>query len=125
MGLRESLNQKPWISWAIALVAIGAAGYMYVRSAGGGKGSYGLDRMTEMVTIKYADTGDEEQIPRGRLEKMLRTQGDKLDPTKGLINPKSGQPTGFIFDKSDWEETIARINREKEAARQGDAKTGK
>jgi hypothetical protein len=29
---------------------------------------------------------------------------------EGIINPKTGKPTGFPFDKDEWSEWIARIN---------------
>jgi len=110
--LREFINKSPWIGWALAGVLLVVAVVIYMRRIGG-TDPYRLERMTENVTIKFADTGEEITMPRGRLEKQLRTAGSHLDPSKGLVNPKTGQPSGFIFDKSDWEETITRINAEK------------
>jgi len=73
--------------------------------------------MTDMVTIKFADTGDEIEIARGRLDKELRGRPD-FDPSKGVINPKTGAATGFPFDKKEWESWLGRIKQEK-----ADAKT--
>ena len=56
-------------------------------------------------------------MPRGRFEKELRMRGGDLDPSKGLINPKTNQPTGFLFDKKEWEETVARLKGERDAVR--------
>jgi hypothetical protein len=70
-----------------------------------------------MVTIRFTDTEDEMTIPRGRLDKELRRQGDHLDPSQGYINPKTNKPTGFLFDKAEWEAMIARINKDKEEAK--------
>lgn len=112
--LREAIAKKPWMGWAIAGVLFAAAIYIYMSRSSGSNVQYGQEYMTKMVTVKFADTGDEMELPRGRFEKMIResSQG-ALDPTKGIINPKTNQPTGFLFSKSDWDETIARINKER------------
>ncbi len=123
-GIREAMQRKPWIGWALSVVLLAAAAYFYV-SRGRNLSAYNPDRMRESVTVKYADTGDEVQMPRGRFERALReSQQGAMDPAKGLINPKSGQPTGFLFDKTDWDETVARINKER-AQLQGGAKDAK
>lgn len=111
---RKLLERNPWVGWVIAASMFVVAGYMWYSRSGSRGDPYDPERMKEMVTVKYLDTGEEEQIPRGRIEKMLREQPVPLDPEKGLINPKTGQPTGFIFDKVDWDSTINRINREAE-----------
>ena len=113
-GLRQTIEQKPWIGWAIAGILFAAAIYFYMTRSSAASVQYGQEYMTKMVTVKFADTGDEMELPRGRFEKMIResSQG-ALDPTKGIINPKTNQPTGFLFSKSDWDETIARINKER------------
>ncbi len=113
---RELLNKSPWMGWALAGVLLLLAGYLYL-SRGKNTVAYSPDSMKEMVTIKFADTGDEILMPRGRFERQLRegAQGT-LDASRGLINPKTQQPTGFLFNKSDWDETIARINKERKEA---------
>jgi hypothetical protein len=116
-GVREFLNKKPWIGWVLAIVFLGVSTYFFYRSRSSGVDPYSPSRMTEMVTIRFTDTEDEITIPRGRLDKELRQQADHLDPSKGYINPKTGKPTGFLFNKPEWDEMIARINKEREEAK--------
>src|SRR2546423_986391 len=116
-GFRSFLNKSPWAGWALAGVLLCVAVFFYIRSRSAGADPYSPARMQEMVTIHYTDTDEEETIPRGRLDKELRQQGDHLDPSKGIINKKTGKPTGFLIAKQDWDEMIARINTEKEEAK--------
>ncbi len=118
MGLRDAINQRPWLGWVVAGVILGLAVLIYIRRSSSDS-PYSPERMVQSVTIKYSDTGDEEQMPRGRFEKMLAEQPGKLDPAKGLLNPKTGQPTGFLYNKAEWEETCNRINAEKAAFGKG------
>lgn len=112
--IRQFMRDKPWAGWIVAILAIGAATVIIVRQ-NQAQGRFTPASMQEYVTIKYMDTGDEERIPRGRVDKMLREQNSgKLDPSQGLTNPKTGQPTGFIIDKEDWEAWIKRINEDRE-----------
>ncbi|MBI1189159.1 MAG: hypothetical protein GC200_00535 [Tepidisphaera sp.] len=122
MGVREVINKKPWLGWTLAGVLFAVMVYMFVR---GGRNTdpYSPERMTEMVTIRFADTGDEMTIPRGRMDKMLRERGSSLDPNEGIINPKTGKPTGFLFNKKEWDEWVKRINDEKAAAKTNSGKT--
>ncbi len=122
-GLREQLNKRPALGWGVAgvlLVVMGAV--MWWRLSGGGD-PYAPERMTEEVTIKFTDTGDEITMPRGRMEQELRYRTGQIDPSQGIINPKTNQPTGFLFSKSDWDKTVERLNEEKKlaAARAGGA----
>lgn len=115
-NVREFVNSKPWIGWALSGVLILVCAYiLYARMNPQGD-EYSVSRMTEMVTIKYTDTGKEEQIPRGRLIKMLLDQGGPIDATKGIINPETKQPTGFIYDKDDWEALVKQLNEDRAAA---------
>jgi len=115
--LRKFINSKPWLGWALASVfLIGAIVMYYSLSNRGGK--YGAERMGEQVTIRCSETGDEWTITRGLLEKALRGRGETVDPNEGLVNPKTGRPTGFPID-STWKETIDRINKEKEQIKAG------
>lgn len=107
--IRQFIREKPWAGWIVALMILAAAGFIIFRQ-NQSQGRFTPASMQEYITIKYMDTGDEERIPRGRVDKMLRDQGATLDPNKGLINPKTGQPTGFPIDKDDWEAWIKRIN---------------
>lgn len=120
--LRELLEKKPWLGWIFAVAFLGLSVFIYIKRSGSAD-PYSPDRMVEMVTIKFVDTGDEIQMPRGRLDKELRGRGGTLNPEEGLINPKTGKPTGFPFDKDEWGDWIARINKEKAEA--GSTKTNK
>ena len=122
-SVRELLNKAPWAGWAVAGVLLLAAVFLFIRGQRSND-PYSPDRMQEMVTIRYSDTGDEVTMPRGRMDKQLRDQGATLDPSKGLINPKTGQPTGFLFDKEEWEGMIARINAEKAEAKKSNPFSG-
>ncbi|MEO0482268.1 MAG: hypothetical protein AAF138_01455 [Planctomycetota bacterium] len=114
--LREFLNSNPLIGWsAAALFAVAVVVLLYIRL--GGNSTYSVERMTEMVTIKCTETGEEWIMPRGRMEKELRLRGGAIDASVGLTNPTTGQPTGFPFDAGSWRETVERLNREAEAAR--------
>lgn len=120
--IRELLAKNPWIGWIFAAMFLGLAVFIYMKRSGSDD-PYSPDRMVELVTIKFVDTGDEIQIPRGRLDKELRGRGGSLNPEEGIINPKTGKPTGFPFDKDEWSQWIARINQEKTEA--GAATTNK
>lgn len=115
--MRDVLNKYPWLGWVIALLLLGLSIWLYVARTRGA-GDYDPDRMKDMLTIRYTDTDEVEKIPRGRLDQMLRRSGDSLDPTKGIINPKTGKPTGFLVDEDEWTTMIERINREKDAVRE-------
>ncbi|CAG0958478.1 hypothetical protein PHYC_00597 [Phycisphaerales bacterium] len=114
--VRQFVNEKPWIGWLVAGLLLLGSVFYFLRTQRG-TDPYSPDRMTEMVTIRFTDTNDEIEMSRGHMDRELRRRGDKIDPSQGIINPKTGQPTGFLFNKSEWEEMIARINREKEEIR--------
>lgn len=110
MGLRETVNSKPWIGWAVAGAMILVAGFFAYRNMSGSGDRFAPESMRETVTIKYTDTGDTEEVHRGRLiKRLLDEQGGKVDATRGLINPKTGQPTGFLFDKREWDAMIKEL----------------
>lgn len=112
--VRDFLNKSPWLGWALAAIMLGLAVFIYMRRDASAD-PYSPERMREEVTIRFTDTNDEITMTRGRLDQELRRRGNVLDPSKGVINPKTGQPTGFPFDKADWESLCARINQEKSA----------
>ncbi|MFO0858581.1 MAG: hypothetical protein U0640_14630 [Phycisphaerales bacterium] len=116
------MNKNPWAGWVAAgLIAALAVGLYFYRMNSGGN-IYSPESMTEMLTIRYTDTDDVERIPRGRLDKMIRGR-EKLDPSEGLINPKTGKPTGILVNEKDWNEMFERIKREKAQAKE-EAKSG-
>jgi len=122
--IRNFLNKNPWLGWALFAVLLAFSAFVFFK---GGRGSdpYSPERMTEEVTIRFTDTNDEVKMTRGKMDKELRRRGDKVDPSQGIVNPKTGQPTGFLFDKEDWEEMVARINKERDEVQAGAAKTVK
>jgi len=119
-NVREMMNKSPWLGWAVAGVFLAAAAVMFFRSQNPSD-PYDPRRTTELVTIKFTDTNDEITMPRGRMEKLLRGTGVNLDPSKGITNPKTGQPTGFLYSKSEWESTVKRLNEEAAAFNDGQA----
>ncbi len=128
MSIREEINRRPWLGWAVAgvLVVLGVVAFIF-RTSGGTGDAYDGSRMTQMVTIKYTDTGDTEEVHRGRLiKRMLDENKGKIDPNKGLINPKTQQPTGFFYDKAEWEALVKQLNDDLEAgAKSNPPKPGK
>jgi hypothetical protein len=113
-SLREKMQEKPWIGWVVASVLLVVAVALFFRGSFAEKGAYNPERMREFVTIRYSDTGDEEKLRRGAFEKRLRSESSGLlDLSKGLLNPKTQQATGFLVDTEGWSETVNRINAER------------
>jgi hypothetical protein len=110
---REWVAKNPWAGWMVVLALLGIGAGIYF-SRGSGGDIYSPEAMTQTYTIRYTDTNETEKIPRGRLEKILRERGD-YDPTKGIINPKTGQPTGFLVDDEEWTSMLSRLKAEREA----------
>lgn len=117
VNIRELINSRPWLGWAIAGILLVAGVWMYFH-LGGQSDPYSQERLTEEVTIRFMDTGDEITMLRGRMEKELRSRSGQIDGNQGIVNPKTSQPTGFPIDKRGWEEAIKRINTEKVEAAQ-------
>lgn len=113
-NIRSMLKDSPWLGWVVAALCLALAAYVTFRQFRPAD-LMSPERMKDELTIRYADTGEVVTIPRGRLDKMLRTQGGLLDPSVGLINPKTNQPTGFLFNKDEWDGLITRINADKKA----------
>lgn len=115
MGFRETLNSKPWIAWTITGVALVVAGFFYFRAAGSGPAD-SIERRSQQVTIRCTETGNEWQMNRGEFERLLMTTPGVIDPTKGIPSKfADNRPTGVLVDKSDWDETVNRINAMKRA----------
>lgn len=115
--LRELLQKHAWVGWALALVLLVLTVVFYTRLSSDG-GTYSIERMSETLTIKCAETGEEWTIKRGIAEKQLRARGEQLNPLEGLPHPTTGKLTGFPKN-SVWEETISRLNKEKAALSTG------
>lgn len=121
MNIREVIRSKPWVGWAVAGVLLVVAVVVYMRPMGS-RSAYTLDQLDQDVVIRDRETGEEWTIKRGRLEAILWEREGRLDPDVGLPNPKTGTLTGF--PKSDWEETVERINRDREAAAKAYRRSG-
>jgi hypothetical protein len=115
--LRQFINEKPWLGWAMAAALLVVSLVLYYRLSGGSD-PHSIARLSQMVTIRCAETGDEWQMNRGMLEKALLERPLPIDPNVGLQNPNTGKFTGFPVD-SVWKSTIDRLNKERaEAAEQ-------
>lgn len=112
--LRELLQKHAWIGWALALGLLVLSVLFYMRLNAGAGGAYSIERMSETLTIKCIETGEEWTIKRGIMEKQLRGRGSELNPLEGLPHPTTGKLTGFPKN-TEWEETVSRLNREKAA----------
>jgi hypothetical protein len=111
--IREFVNKRPWLGWAVAGVMFVGSYFVY-RQLSGKNDPYNVDRMSETVTLKCVETGDEWEMSRGQMELELRERPGMVQATAGLRNPKTGKYTGFPFSKGEWEETLARLNRERQ-----------
>ncbi|MBL8887225.1 MAG: hypothetical protein JNK16_11225 [Phycisphaerales bacterium] len=108
----RNLLQKPAVGWSVAGLAILVALWFFWQGMFA-KGTYDLSRMTEKVTIRFADTGDEMVLTRGEFEEQLRRMGQDLKADQGIVNPKTGKPTGILVAARDWQETVNRLNQER------------
>lgn len=111
--IRKFINDRPWLGWAFAGVVLVASFFVY-RALSGKNDPYSVDRLSEIVTLKCIETGFEWQMSRGDMERELRSRVGMCKPEDGLQNPQTGKFTGFPFDKSEWTETIERLNGERQ-----------
>ncbi len=114
MGLRESINQKPWLGWVMAGIILVGAIVMYMRLSGGSSSDFSSDRATDMITILYTDDQSTQELPRGRVLQQLMDRGASVDPNQGLKNPKTGAMTGFPIDKDGWNRMVEAVNKTNE-----------
>ncbi|HLO42470.1 MAG TPA: hypothetical protein VK176_15715 [Phycisphaerales bacterium] len=113
--VRNFINQNPWLGWVVAGAILVVSIFIY-NSLSGRNDPYSVDRLSEMVTLKCSETGYEWEMTRGEMELQLRQRRGMSNPNEGILNPQTGKPTGFPFSKSDWEETIKRLNAERQDA---------
>jgi hypothetical protein len=114
--IRELLS-KPAVGWSVAGIAILIAGAMFFRSLFASS-TYDLGTLSQEVTVRFMDTGDEIKLPRGEFEKQLRMVTGNLTKDTGIPNPKTGKPTGVLVATREWEETVDRINAERDWAKE-------
>lgn len=103
--------------WTIASACLLFAIYMLLRGWLS-PSPYDLAKLSETVTVRFTDTNDELTLTRGEFEKRLREVPGDLNATTGIMNPKTGKPSGILVATREWEETVNRINQEKQWARQ-------
>lgn len=111
MSIREMLNKSPMAGWGVAAAAFAVAIGVFFWT----RGSSGPEP-TDKVTVVFSDTGEQVEMYRGRLERELTMTSGPIDPSKGIVNPKTGVASGFIVDKADWERLCEQINAGKKAA---------
>ena len=110
MGVRDVIQEKPWIGWAVAGVFIAVSLVFFTRNQSSGRAD-SLERRSESVTIRCSETGNEWELNRGQFERLLLTTNGLIDPDAGIPSRfAEGRPTGVLVDKDDWEETVARVN---------------
>jgi hypothetical protein len=114
--IKDMLDRSPRTGWLLALMFLVAGVLLFVRLRAS-PGTYSYERMTQDVRVRCAETGEEWIVKRGRMEsELLRRQG-QINAAEGLTNPKTGKATGFPINE--WQETIDRLNGEKEALAAG------
>ncbi len=116
MGVREAINSKPWMGWALAGAFLVTGVVMYMRLTTGAASPFSADRATDKVTIKFTDDGSTIEMPRGRLYQELMDRGGTVDGSKGIRNPATGALTGFLYDKQEWDTIVQQMNAEMQAA---------
>ena len=83
MGLRDAMKEKPWIAWTICGVCLATGGLMLVNSKTQSPPD-SVQRLSEDVTIRCTETGEEWTMNRGRFEEMLLFADGQIDPAKGV-----------------------------------------
>lgn len=113
MSIRDTMKAKPWIGWTIAGILLVVAAVLAYRSLFTERPD-SLERLSQNVTIRDRETGEEWTMKRAEMELILRRRSGNLDPNVGLPNPKTGKLTGF--PKTEWETTVERLKTEHDAA---------
>jgi len=113
MSIRDTIKAKPWIGWTVAGALLVVAAILAYRSFLNVRPD-SLERLSQDVTIRDRETGEEWPMKRAEMELILRRRSGNLDPNVGLPNPKTGKMTGF--PKSEWESTVERLKAEHDAA---------
>lgn len=110
MGLRSTLNERPWVGWVVAGIFATIAAFTIWRSSGSNAPD-SIERRSQMVTIRCTETGEEWTMNRGQFERMLLMEPGMIDPTQGIPSKfADGRPTGVLVDTDEWTETVERIN---------------
>lgn len=108
MGVRETIQEKPWIGWVTLAVLLVVAGYMVARQF---MAPDEATILSQEITLRYEDSGTEEQVNRGQFESLLMqlSARGELRVDEGMTNPKTGKKTGFPVDREYWEKVVTAI----------------
>ncbi len=107
---KEWFKDNPIVAGGLVVIAALAVYFAWRQFSAPGNATL-HDTLTQIVTIRDKETGDEWEMPRGRMEQLLWDRPAPVNPNEGIVNPKTGKPNGFPI--SQWEETIKRINAER------------
>ena len=108
MGIRETIQEKPWIGWVALAVMLSIAGYLVARQF------LAQDQaavLAQDVTLRYEDTGTEQQVNRGQFESLLMqlSARGELRLDEGMTNPATGKKTGYPVDRQYWEQIVTAV----------------
>lgn len=115
-GIRSFISNNPKLGWTVALgVFVIAAAVIAIQLKNAGPPD-SIARRSEDVTLRCTETGNEWTMNRGEFERALMTYQGELTPD-GMFPSKfaDGRPVAILVDRSDWQETVSRINAAKEA----------
>jgi len=108
LGIRETLDEKPWIGWAVvgvlALVGVWFIARNFVAPDP-------ANVLAQDIVLRYEDTGDEQTVNRGQFQTLLIQLANKgeLKVDEGMTNPKTGKKTGFPVDRAYWNKIVPQI----------------
>lgn len=115
-SIRGLLSDNPKVGWGVAAVCFTAAvAVLFVRLQGAGPAD-SVARLSQDVTLRCTETGEEWTMNRGQFELSLLTYSGELSEDGMFPSPHAeGRLTAVLVDKADWKETVERINAEKAA----------
>ena len=107
----------------LVCVAVALAGWLLTRTFLKDPPRESVEYLSQDVTIRCEETGDEWAMSRGVLERDLYLRQGMIDPAQGIPNPNTGKPTGFPVNKEkEWNQVIERINAQKQSIRERNGK---
>ncbi|MFG0304769.1 MAG: hypothetical protein ACF8Q5_01000 [Phycisphaerales bacterium JB040] len=110
-GIRSVLSNNPKIGWGVAGVFFLVAAALLVIQMRGSGPADSIERRSEEVTLRCTETGEEWTMTRGQFERNLLLYEGELSEDGMLPSPPAdGRLTAILVDRSDWRETVERIN---------------
>jgi hypothetical protein len=101
---------------ALLCVAVVLGGWLLMRTVLSDPPRESVEYLSEEVVVVCEETGDEWTISRAKLERDLYMRQGMIDPSQGIANPNTGQPTGFPSNREkEWDRVIERINAQKKS----------